>query len=428
MKSTYWLPACAVLLLLAALPAHAQKTAAEFNSQGVEYYNNKQWDEALQCFLEAYRLAPDHPTVRKNLCNAYHAVANDLAKQSDFASAAKHLELAISILPENPAPLIQLGACYLQLDYVDYAICRLEEAIDMAPENIDAHDLLGDAYYRDGDAPSALVQWEWVFEVQPQRKGIREKVEKARREVSVEHDYNHRHSRHFQVQYAPGTSRGDLGKVLTLLESAYREIGRNFGGVYPAGPIQVKAYTADDFSKATLLGDHVGAVYDGTIRLPIEDKKGKVLTSDELKRRIFHEYTHVVVHHLLGDNVAWWLNEGLAETFSNQLSADEVTLLKNAYHEGKQFPTAGLQDHQLQVLPPEQLMLAYIQSHATVRYLWETSGQRRLISLMNLLAGGLPPRKPCTKPTTSITACWTGRWPSATPNNSNPDNICRRRA
>ncbi|MCC7556289.1 MAG: hypothetical protein KO254_09315, partial [Methanoculleus marisnigri] len=71
-----------------------------------------------------------------------------------------------------------------------------------------------------------------------------------------------------------------------ILERAYTEVGRRFGGVHPPGPIQVRVYTADDFSRVTLLGEHVGAVYDGAIRLPLSDKTGQVLDEAELKRRL----------------------------------------------------------------------------------------------------------------------------------------------
>lgn len=365
-----------------------EQSAADFNAKGVEAYKAKDWENALSHFLSAYRLAPDQPVVRRNLCNTYQAIANDLVKNSNLAGAAEQLEVAISVDPENPSPLVQLGACYIRLNYVQDAIYRLEEAVQLASHNLDARELLGDAYYREGDLVSAMEQWDWVARVEPGRKGLSEKLEKARREEAVEQNYRRRPSQHFQFSYAPDTHPTDVAHIAAILERAYREIGRRFGGVYPTGPIQVKIYTAQDFSQATLLGEHVGAVYDGTIRLPVMDRTGAVLSDAELRRRLFHEYTHVVVRHMVGDNVPWWLNEGLAEVFSDEMKAEEVAALRTAYQEGRHFPLADLEEHQLGLLPSEQLQLAYTQSHAAVRYLWTRFGQGSLIRMMNLLAGG----------------------------------------
>ncbi len=386
----------ALALMVCAMPAFAQSAAqraAEYNAKGVAQYKAEQFDDALKSFLQAYQAAPDNATVRNNLCNAYQAQANVFAKTSDFANAARYLDMAISVSPDNPKPLLMLGACRLRLNHVSEAIARLEEAVDLDPYNVDAHELLGDAYYRDDDIPSALAQWEWVKEVRPDTQGLSEKIQKAYREESVERNYRPRSSRHFQARYEPDTSGGDVSRALTLLERAYRDIGLRLGGVYPPGPILVKVYTAKDFSAATQLDEHVGAVYDGAIRLPIVDKSGQVLNEAELKRRLYHEYTHVVVRHIVGDNVPWWLNEGLAETLSNDLTPEDVAKLEALYAQGQAFPLSGIEQHQLKVLSPEALGLAYVQSHATVNYLLKRFGQRSISTMLDALAEGAQPEQ-----------------------------------
>jgi hypothetical protein len=385
-----------VLLMAAGALAQAPsspKTAAEHNARGVSLYQNERYEEALDHFVEAYNLSNENEVVRRNLCNAYLAVANEMASVSDFRGAANHLEMAVNVANGSPMPLIQLGACYLRLNNVRSAIARLEEAVDIAPDNINAREMLGDAYYRAGDLPAALAQWSIAEEEEPNRKGLSEKIEKASREDSVEYSYNERGTRHFSVRYAPGTAPADLRYALTILERAYREIGLQLGGVYPPGPIQVIVYTHDDFSRATLLEDHVGAVYDGSIRLPIKDKSGTTLTKAEMKRRLYHEYTHVVVRHIVGDQVPWWLNEGLAETLSTDLRSDQVTALKDAYRRDRAFHIAELEAHQLKRLSPDKLRIAYLQAHAAVDHLWTRYGQRRMIDLLTLLVDGYAPEE-----------------------------------
>ena len=66
--------------------------AAEYNAQGVEYYGEGRWSEAVELFEQAYGLSPDNATVCRNLCNAYQACANELTKTSKFSEAGELLE------------------------------------------------------------------------------------------------------------------------------------------------------------------------------------------------------------------------------------------------------------------------------------------------------------------------------------------------
>ncbi len=364
-------------------------SAAEHNNLGIAAYDRGDFKTAIEHFEAAYDGARDNATVRRNLCNAHQATANDLAQKKEFKNATKHLEMAISIDPENPSPLLQLGSYYLRLDQVQEAIYRLEEAIEIKPGLLDAHELLGEAYYRDNDLSSARAQWEYVIEMDPKRKGLVARYEKAFREESVEQDFNRSGSRHFKISYPKGIPYQLRSQALTVLERAYMEVGRKFGGVYPPPPVQVVLYDAEQFSQATQLNGHVGAVYDGKIRSPLTDADGQYLAEDELKRRLTHEYVHVVVRHVAGENVPWWINEGLAETFSRPVEGAERDLLQRAYAADATFPLTDLEAHQLRVLASEELRLAYAQSHASMDLLWTRYGKRRLVQLMSDLTAGV---------------------------------------
>lgn len=380
-----------LLCLLSVAAGAWSQRAVELNNLGIESYNAGRPQEAIGYFERAYENARDNATVRRNLCNAYQAYANELAQAGNYTQAVKPLELAIGVDPENYSPLVQLGSYYLRLNMVPDAIFRLEEAIELKPGELNAHELLGEAYYRDNDMPSARAQWEYVLQMDPGRKDLRERYEKASREESVEGDFNRSGSRHFKISYPKGVSSQVRARILNTLESAYWEIGRKMGGGYPPAPIQVIIYGADQFSEATQLDANVGAVYDGKIRAPINDSTGQILDSDELKRRLKHEYVHVVVRHLVSDKAPWWLNEGLAETFSRDVDSTESALLQRMYREGVEFRLADLEAHQLKILDADTLRLAYAQSHATVQALWTRYGQRGLKQMMSNLAAGMKP-------------------------------------
>ncbi|GMW03492.1 MAG: hypothetical protein AMXMBFR84_46260 [Candidatus Hydrogenedentota bacterium] len=363
---------------------------ADLNTRGVEFYKQKQWEKAIKEFVQAYEIVPENETVRRNLCNAYQALANDLARESNFVAATELLNYAISVDPENPAPLTQLGSYYIRLDMPNEAIFRLEEAIELDESQTDALDLLGDAYYRANDLARAIQQWELLKSRQPDRQGLADKLDKAYREAAVESQFKKHSSQFFEISYAPGTSGGDVGRVRSILDKAYRDLGKQTGGIYPPTPIQVILHTTDGFAQVTQLGAHVGGVYDGKIRVPIADKEGHTLNDKDLIRVLYHEYTHVIVRFWVGDNAPWWLNEGLAETFSNDLDSSQYGLLNEMSKAGALFSLSELEDAQLSKLDVDSLHVAYLQSHAVVQYLWNRYGVRGLKPMFDSLAQGMP--------------------------------------
>ncbi len=384
--------AIALLSLLSVGPAIGQ-TAAEYNERGIASYNAKSFTEALSYFEEAYEKAPDNDVIKHNLCNAHQEVASQLERENKTKEAIRHLELAIGIDPENPSPLVQVGSYFLKENQISNAIFRLEEAIEAKPGLADAHFLLGEAYYRDNDLPSARVQWDYVLEVKPDWPGLREKYEKLFREESVERNFNNSSTRHFQLSYPKGVSQNTRFKVLSILERAYSDVGRKLGGVYPPDTVKVILYSAEQFSEATQLDNHVGALFDGKIRAPITDRDGQWLEEKELSRRLIHEYVHVALRHAVGPEVPWWLNEGLAETLSRPIDGTRTELLRRAFQGALTYPLGQLEGSQLHKLDPEALTLAYAQAHATVNLLWTKYGQRRVVPMLSDLRAGTAPEE-----------------------------------
>ena len=372
----------------------AAQSAEESNARGVELYNANEWVASIEAFERAYVLAPDVPTIRRNLSNAYRSYANALSGEKELSAAIELLENAISVDAENPLPLIQLGSYYLRNGRVAIAILRLEEAIQVDPENVDAHFLLGEAYYRDNDVPHALRQWEWVEEIQPGRKGLAERMEKAYREDSVEYDFAGLSSTHFNISYDREIRPAEVRAVLRILEKAYRDIGRSLGHVYPPEAVHVTLYSAEGFLVTTQVGDHVGALYDGTkIRVPTFDSEGKILDTKELERRLYHEYVHVIVRQIAKDNVPFWFNEGLAEALSHELGQTEWDLLRVAKREKILFGLEELTENQLERLDAHSLNLAYRQSHATLSLLKQRRGIRQITRYLEELATGADPEE-----------------------------------
>ncbi len=375
-------------LLVFCPPARAQD-ASQMNALGVERYEQKDWAAATTRFDAALRLDPGNTTVRRNLTNSLQAHASDLAQRGDYTGAILKLRQAVQNDPQNAMPLLQIGAYYLHEGQVRDAIFRLEEAVELVPENTDAHYLLGEAYSRDNDVNSALKQWDWVERIEPDREGLADRLEAARRDQKAEANFRDRSSTHFNVTYNREAEGQLLRQVVAILETAYREVGQALGQSYPPTPIQVSLYTSEGFIEATQMQDHIGAVYDGTkIRCPVIGPDGKPLANEEMRRRLHHEYVHVVVRHIAREGVPWWLNEGLAEALTLEPSDDDRRYLRKALDDDALFSLRDLTDGQLDRLDKDQLFLAYRQSHATVSYLRERHGARRLAQLLREIGVG----------------------------------------
>jgi len=265
----------------------------------------------------------------------------------------------------------------------------LEAAITLKPGDLDAHELLGQAYYMDNDLSSARAQWDYVLEMAPDRPGLQERYEKAFREESVEYDFNRWKSRHFRISYPQEVSDAMRANVFSILDRAYVEVGRKFGGIYPPPPIHVILYTAAQFSEATQMQGHVGAVYDGKIRAPLTDAQGNWLEEQELERRLTHEYVHVVVRYITGANVPWWLNEGLAEFMSKTLSTGDIQQLRDYFGAGNTLSLKAIEDNQINQRAPAALQSAYIQSHAVVELLWNRYGRTKMLAFLRSLGNGM---------------------------------------
>lgn len=382
-----------VVLVAAVLASTAQaQIAVDFNAAGFEHYKAGNWLDAIAAFEQAYGLAPENETIRKNLSNAYQAEANRLAQANAVPQAIEYVLAAVEVNPQSAKALVQLGSYYLREGLNNEAIFRLEEAIELEAGDVDAHFLLGEAYFRDNDAVSALQQWRWVEEVEPGKDGLADRIALAERQAKVEFNFEDRSSRNFRMTYNQDVSWSQARDVLYVLESAYRDIGRQLGGAYPPGPIQVTLYTSEGFSEATQMGDHIGGLYDGSkIRVPAFDKTGAPVPLDELRRRLIHEYVHVVVRHLAKERVPWWLNEGLAETLSRDIDTEDLHYLRKAKQNGVLFALEELSESQLETLDVDSLKLAYRQSHAVVTLLKNHFGPRRIADILRNIGAGAEP-------------------------------------
>src|SRR5206468_3284909 len=108
-------------------------------------------------------------------------------------------------------------------------------------------------------------------------------------------------------------------EVLEYLEESYEDLVRWFGtDPFAKGPrIRVVLYRRADFDRMTGLGDWAAGVFDGVVRVSLED-----LAAGQAWRAVLvHELVHAFVQSLGGPAVPGWLNEGLAQLLEHRPDA-----------------------------------------------------------------------------------------------------------
>jgi tetratricopeptide (TPR) repeat protein len=116
--------------------------------------------DSIAAFQEALRITPHNLTAELGLAQAYRGVRN-----SD--EAKRVLERAIREHPKSPEPLAAIGDFEIQQQTYDAAIGHLKASLALAPDNVEARNLLAAAYKAKGDLPSALAELQKVLTRDP---------------------------------------------------------------------------------------------------------------------------------------------------------------------------------------------------------------------------------------------------------------------
>jgi hypothetical protein len=200
---------------------------------------------------------------------------------------------------------------------------------------------------------------------------------KLQREVKAMDGYGSAKRVNFTIVFSKFEHGEARNAVIEILEEAYREIGQQLD-TFPSTPVSVILYNEKNFSDVTRAPRWAGGAYnplDGKIRLPI---KGMSVNEPGLKRILYHEYTHALIHSIT-PQCPRWLHEGLAEYFSRDYS--QVGTI------GQKIPLKLL-DVALLARNPTVVRVAYWQSYSVVSYLIDRYRLFSIKELLEKLGGG----------------------------------------
>ncbi len=279
-----------------------------------------------------------------------------------------------SVLLENDKRFLTIiGICYYWIHDNKNALNFLRDADDLGHFPYKTKKYLAFTYYALNELAESENYAEEALKL-GQDPELRELIRKLKREESVMRNYQDVGIENFLIQF----SREEHDQLRTIisdyLKEAYREIGKKLD-YFPNKQFVVILYNEKDFFDVTRAPGWAGGLYDGKIRLPV---KGITGFDERLRKVILHEYTHALISEITG-NCPLWLNEGLAEYFSEREHVDKLSKIIPLHRIETRFPSGD----------PRLISLAYLTSHDAVEYLIDKYGIYSVKELLESFGDGM---------------------------------------
>ncbi len=246
-----------------------------------------------------------------------------------------------------------------------------------------------DLKHESGDLEQAILDLARAAELAPERSELATLLARWRNAAELSaNDVGSRGS-YFCIEHDP--EREDLvqhvQEIFNFLEGgggykvgAYETL-RNVFRVDPVIEsrecIRIVLYDHEEFDRLTGLGDWAGGVFDGVIRVAIDD-----LTSERWRweRVLRHELVHAFVRKVGGSDVPGWLNEGLAQLYEEDQPNLALARAELASH--TLFPLEDLRESLATWTDRQAIARAYAQSLVFTAYLRDAVGEDELVAFL----------------------------------------------
>lgn len=132
-------------------------------------YNENRFAEAISAFQQCLKLDPQNVKAEDNLGLSFTGLG-----RNEEATAAYNQAIAwqAQSVAKNPGPYIDMGDLLLDQNRPQDAVSFLLQAIEIAPRDSRAHELLGKAYARLEKYPEAQVELEKAIALSPQTPNV----------------------------------------------------------------------------------------------------------------------------------------------------------------------------------------------------------------------------------------------------------------
>lgn len=351
-----------------------RQVAYEFNLDAIKALETQEYLVALDFLERALMLLPEDKTLMSNLSVAYNNYAIHLSEDGYGREAKEYLYKAIEAIPKDIQAKKNLvtiiynyaGSLRQKGKYAE-AINELKEALGVNPEHVPSLILLGQIYYQQQELKKAKELWDKAYRYDRRNDMLNKLRKKLKEEEQVENNLRRSKSTHFNINYDKEMIGDEVYDIRYYLKEAYREIGQDFN-FFPEQEIVVLLYKKKDFKSISRMPDWVGGIFDGKIRLPVTEEK---IPEKEMKRLIWHEYTHAIVYEIGGGNCPKWFNEGLATWEESKQATLNLEILKKAINNKTLIPLESLNSYLSVKSNSDKVHLAYLEAYTFIEFLLE---------------------------------------------------------
>ncbi|MAE29152.1 MAG: hypothetical protein QF724_06570 [Planctomycetota bacterium] len=352
---------------------------------------------ALVLALVIWRLAPGGSPEREALPVAPPVLESEVSQRTP---ALPELPPGPWLEWNNQALLaLERGENGRAVDYLEQALAALPGDGVLEANLAEALARLARQLHReDGATAEVLGYLERAVGLDSRRDDLAQLLARWRAEAELEDGFRLDETDHFEFRY-DGERRallaGGVHDLSQQLEAAYQELGVFFG-LFPVeeggGKIRVVLYRRGEFGAVAGLGDWVAGLFDGTVRLAVEDLAGERRRLGETLR---HELVHAFTHRVGGGRLPGWLDEGLAQWLEANGGRRPAALAR------ARQTLAGGQPHPWELLAGslatwtdgEQVARAYAQSLLLVDLLVRQYGERLILGLVEGCGAGRTPEE-----------------------------------
>lgn len=314
---------------------------------------------------------------------AYYIAARTEYDAGRYPDCRRDLETALRFNPESPAVLNYYAAVLVRTGNALDAVSSAERAARIAPDSPDAWAVLGYAQFSAGRTRDAIESWKKSLALRSD-PSVQSLVDRAERESSAERNYSQRETGHFILRYeGEQTSENFREQLLSALESDYQDLTRDFEAE-PHASVHVVLYTNQAFFDVTRAPSWMGALNDGTLRIPIQ---GLDSMTPSLARVLKHELTHSFISQVSLGRCPDWLNEGIAQLLEPQSLGNRIAALAQLYSGEHEIPLNSL-ERGFTSFNGVEARLAYDESLAAAQYLHDHYGMSDMVRLLQHIGQG----------------------------------------
>lgn len=356
----------------------------ELDDEVYQLLKNSQWEQALEKLTKIYESPGADSNLKYYIVYCCEHLANIAFNEKRYRDAIERFGDALEYVDDQPRLYFGQGVCYFTLAQYDDAEEVFSRVIQLQPDHFLAHRMLGEIYYMSNNMDGAREHWETALKIKPDDEYTKKRMAGLKKFDKVAGKYETENGMMFSVSF-DGTEKPELRElVLGMLEEISTDVGQQMG-LYPKRQIPVILLTNRAFFDITGSPEWAGGVYEGHIKVPVDKYDAKLL-----RMVLAHEYVHAVIFDHLSFRCPWWLNEGLAQYLSRDLSGNKkkLDIAAKFMKEGETPPLEELPGNLLKSGDSKHVLVAYSLALSAVQYFVDQFGIADMQFIFDLMAEG----------------------------------------